>query len=57
MAHYAQRHGDIPVPNLLELVGVVELTDQQAKPLRDVGMAESSATLQVAQREKTKDGH
>jgi hypothetical protein len=57
VAHYAQRHGDIPAPNLLELVGVVELTDQQAKPLRDVGMAESSATLQVAQREKTKDGH
>jgi len=35
VAHYAQRHGDIPAPNLLELLGVVELTDQQTTLLRD----------------------
>jgi hypothetical protein len=35
VAHYAQRHGEIPAPNLLELLGVAELTDQQTKLLRD----------------------
>jgi hypothetical protein len=35
LAHYAQRHGDIPHQNVVELLGVVELTEQQTKLLRD----------------------
>lgn len=35
VAHHAQRHGDIPAPNLLVLLGVVELSDQQTQLLRD----------------------
>ena len=35
VAHYAQRHGDIPAPNLLEPLGVVELTEQQTALLKD----------------------
>jgi hypothetical protein len=35
VAHYAMRDGDIPHQNLLELVGVAELTEQQTGLLRD----------------------
>ena len=35
LAHYAQRHGEIAHQNLLELLGFVELSDLQAKLLRD----------------------